>query len=200
MTQKVIFLKKSRVVYQQEGERNFHSFYNLVYGASESELSTYGLKSSMISQYSYLNQSSASMSPTNDDKTNYRLVNDAMRISNFDSALVKTIWSLVAVVIHLGDLKFDDEKDQNNNNTTSNGEKNGRNVASGAQVAHESMDTVRMIAKLLNIDESELVKALTSRLIASGSKEVVTTFHTAKEASYARDALAKVKLKRIILE
>ena len=181
-------------MYQQEGERNFHSFYNLVYGASESELSTYGLKSSMISQYSFLNQSSASMSPTHDDKTNYRLVNDAMRISNFDSALVKTIWSLVAVVIHLGDLKFDDEKDQNNN-MTSDGEKNGRNVASGAQVAHESMDTVRIIAKLLNIDESELVKALTSRLIASGSKEVVTTFHTAKEASYARDALAKVKLK-----
>lgn len=184
---------KSRVVYQQEGERNFHSFYNLVYGANEADLREYGLKPGMINQYNYLNQSSASLSPNHDDKSNYRLVNDAMRISNFDPTLVKTIWGLVAAVIHLGNLKFEthDEKDHNNN-TNSNNMVNGDKGE--AKVAHESMETVKTIANLLKIDESELVKALTSRVIASGSKEVVTTFHSAKEAAYARDALAKVNL------
>lgn len=193
-------------MYQQEGERNFHSFYNLVYGASESELREYGLKSNTISQYSYLNQSSASLSPNHDDKSNYRLVNDAMRIANFDAGLIKTIWSLVAAVIHLGNLKFveshdgDDnqEKDHNNNNKNKmNGFKENRannSAGGGAQVAQESMETVRAISSLIKIEENELVKALTSRLIASGSKEVVTTFHSVKEAAYARDALAKVSL------
>lgn len=198
------------MVYQQEGERNFHSFYNLVYGASESELREYGLKSSMIAQYNYLNQSSVSLTPNHDDKSNYRLVNDAMRIANFDPALIKTIWSLVAAVVHLGNLKFesrDDEvKDHNNNNSnkiingnlTTNGvsnnesRSNNNSTSGGAQVAQESMETIKTISKLIKIDEAELIKALTTRLIASGSKEVVTTFHSAKEAAYARDALAKV--------
>ena len=188
----IYFYIKSRVVYQQNGERNFHSFYYLVFGATESELNEFSLKSSMIDKYNYLNQSTASMSPNHDDKSNYRLVNEAMRISNFEPGLIKTIWSLVAAVIHLGNLNFEaveDDTDHNNNNNKSSERSGGH-----ARVCQESMSTVRVISKLFNIDDNELVKALTSRLIASGSKELVTTFHSVKEAAYARDALAKVVL------
>ena len=181
--------KKSRVVYQQNGERNFHSFYNLIYGASESELNEFSLKPSMLGNYTYLKQSASDTLSKHDDKANYRLVNEAMRITNFDPSLVKTIWSIVASVIHLGNISFesvDDEKDQNNNSKNANSER------AHAKVSGESMEQIKIISKLLNIDEDELVKALTSRLIASGSKELMTTFHSVKEASYARDALAKV--------
>lgn len=181
-------LEKSRVVYQQNGERNFHSFYYLVFGANEPELNEFSLKPSMMDKYNYLNQSTASMSANHDDKSNYRLVNEAMRISNFEPGLIKTIWGLVAAVIHLGNLKFEAVEDTDHNNNNKSSERSGGH----ARVCQESMDTVKVISKLLNIDENELVKALTSRLIASGSKELVTTFHSAKEAAYARDALAKV--------
>ena len=143
----------------------------------------------MLGNYTYLKQSASDTLSKHDDKTNYRLVNEAMRITNFDSSLVKTIWSIVASVIHLGNISFesvDDEKDQNNNSKTGNSER------AHAKVAQESMEQIKIISKLLDIGEDELVKALTSRLIASGSKELMTTFHSVKEASYARDALAKV--------
>ena len=144
----------------------------------------------MLGNYTYLKQSASDTLSKHDDKTNYRSVNEAMRITNFDPSLVKTIWSIVASVIHLGNISFesvDDEKDQNNNNS-----KNANSERAHAKVARESMEQIKIISKLLDIDEDELVKALTSRLIASGSKELMTTFHSVKEASYARDALAKV--------
>ena len=56
------------------------------------------------------------------------------------------------------------------------------------------VNEIKIISKLLKIDEAELKKALTTRLIASGSKELVTKTHSVKEAFYARDALAKVFL------
>lgn len=149
----------------------------------------------MLGNYTYLKQSASDTLSKHDDKANYRLVNEAMRITNFDPYLVKTIWSIVASVIHLGNISFesvDDEKDQNNNSKNANSER------AHAKVSGESMEQIKIISKLLNIDEDELVKALTSRLIASGSKELMTTFHSVKEASYARDALAKVTSSLII--
>ena len=46
-------LEKSRVAFQQKGERNFHSFYQLIYGATN--LKTYGLNNSS-SDYFLINQ------------------------------------------------------------------------------------------------------------------------------------------------
>lgn len=103
-------------MYQQQGERNFHSFYNLLYGASDSELSELGLKSSDLGKYVYINQGGLNVSNGMDDKQNYRLVNEAMRISNFDKNLIKTIWSLVASIVHLGNLKFESNDTDLNNN------------------------------------------------------------------------------------
>lgn len=185
---------KSRVVYQQTGERNFHSFYYLVYGAPEADMNEYALKSSMINQYNYLNQSGSASNQMNDDKSNFRLVNDAMRISNFEPELIKTIWSIVAAVIHLGNLKFESNEKDLNNNTNSRATSPEKDDGSGGhtRVCEESMHEIKIVSKLLKLDESELIKALTSRLIASGSKELVTTFHSVKEAAYARDALSKV--------
>lgn len=178
-------LEKSRVVYQQEGERNFHSFYNLIYGASEQELKEYSLKPSDITKYKYLNQGGPSTNLIGDDKQSFRVVNESMKTSNFDASLIKTIWGIVSSIIHLGNLQFEsNEKDVNNNND--------KNMNGQAKLSDQSMNEIKLISKLLKIDEAELKKALTTRLIASGSKELVTKTHSVKEAYYARDALAKV--------
>ncbi|CAF0752373.1 unnamed protein product [Brachionus calyciflorus] len=178
-------LEKSRVVYQQKGERNFHSFYYLLYGASESELNEYNLKASDFKKYSFINQGGDKISNGMDDKQNFRLVNEAMKISNFDKSLIKTIWSIVASVVHLGNLKFEsNERDLNNNPV--NGSKH-----SEAKLTDECLKEIKIVSKLLKLDEKDLIKALTTRLIASGSRELVTTHHSVLEANYARDALAK---------
>merc|ERR1719249_246446 len=50
-------LEKSRVINQQEGERNFHSFYQLLQGAPEADLARLHL-SRNLSEFSYVNQTS----------------------------------------------------------------------------------------------------------------------------------------------
>jgi myosin I len=172
-------------VYQQVGERNFHSFYNLLFGASDSELKDFGLKQSDLINYSYINQGGSHIHNNMNDKQNYRLVNDAMKIANFDQNLIKTIWNIVSSIIHLGNLKFEsDESDHNNNN-------NNNNSNQQAKLSNVSIKSIKEIAKLLKIDENGLVLALTSRTIATGHKDIVKTFLTEKEALYARDSLAK---------
>ena len=181
-------LEKSRVIFQQDGERNFHSFYNLIYGASDQELKEYSLKASDITKYRYLNQGGPSLNLIGDDKQSFRVVNESMKTSNFDPSLIKTIWSIVASIIHLGNLQFEsNEKDINNNSDN--------NMNGQAKLSDQSMNEIKLISKLLKFEENELKKALTTRLIASGSKELVTKTHSVKEAFYARDALAKVTLK-----
>lgn len=174
------------MVYQQVGERNFHSFYNLLAGLSDSELKDFGLMSDW-SKYTFINQGGESSKNQIDDKKNYRLVNEAMKIANFEPELITTIWGIVASVIHLGNVNFEPVtgKDMNNNN-----DKNSAEV----QIHRDSLHAIKTIAKLLSIDENELKMALTSRLLATGSKDVLTTYHSLKDALYAKDAFAKVRL------
>ena len=154
----------------------------MVHGASDADLREYGLKNSDSNRFHYLNQGGPNISNKADDQKNFRLVNDAMRIANFEPELIKTIWQMVSAVILLGNVKLEEnDKDINNNDGGS------------TRISSDSMENVKSIAKLLKVNENDLKTALTSRLLATGrGKDVLTTYHSATEASYAKDAFAKV--------
>jgi myosin heavy subunit len=64
---------------------------------------------------------------------------------------------------------------------------------SAAKVSDDSLKKeIKTITNLLSINEADFVKSLTSRLIATGSKDLVNKELTIADATYARDALAKV--------
>lgn len=154
-------------------------------GSSDSELKNYGFKSSDLSKYLYINQGGVNSQNNNDDKQNYRLVNDAMRIANFQPALIKTVWSIVAAIIHLGNVGFiSKETDQNNNSGASD-------KFDQVEIERKSLEAVKLISKLIEVDEDELKKVLTSRQFATGNGEIVTKLHSNKDALYAKDAFAK---------
>lgn len=176
-------------MYQQLGERNFHSFYNLLLGASESELREFGLKLSDASNYNYIKQGGTQTGNNINDKQNYKSVNDAMKIACFDHQLIKTIWSIIASIIHLGNIKFEPNETDLNNNRNSGQQQ--------TKINKETLKSVKEIAKLLKVDESNLIEALTSRIIATGHKDIVKTFLSVQEAIYARDSLAKAMYEQL---
>jgi myosin I len=190
------------------GERNFHSFYSLLHGASAAELAEFSLNSSAAT-YTFTSGGGNGvdrLSNVNDDKQNYRQVNDAFRVANFESATVKTIWSIVAAILHLGNVKFssrdEEEKDMNNNSgkssskTQTNAADNNNNN-NRAKISDDSLKLIKCIAGLLRLEEADLISAMTSRLIATGHKDLVTTYLTVKDAYYAKDALAKAMYEQL---
>lgn len=91
-------LEKSRVVKQQPGERNFHSFYQLLYG--ETNLQEYGLHLT-ADEYYYVNQGKCSKVPKIDDKRDYQQLKQAFKTVGFSVDETSTVWKIVAAIIHL---------------------------------------------------------------------------------------------------
>jgi myosin-1 len=92
-------LEKSRVVFQQKGERNFHSFYQILSGSPEDKLSRYGL-SRDASAYTFLRQGGDPRVASIDDKADMRAVNEAIKTIGFNQH-TDTLWNIVAAIIHL---------------------------------------------------------------------------------------------------
>ena len=91
-------LEKSRVVKQQLGERNFHSFYQLLYG--ENNLQEYGINLKP-EDYGYINQGNCCKVARIDDKRDYQQVKQAFKIVGFTQDEISIIWKIVAAILHL---------------------------------------------------------------------------------------------------
>ncbi|CAF3153265.1 unnamed protein product [Rotaria sp. Silwood2] len=170
-------LEKSRVVKQQLGERNFHSFYQLLYG--ENNLQEYGLNHK-AEDYYYINQGNCCKVPKIDDKNDYQQVKQAFKIVGFTQDEISIIWKIVAAILHLGNLKFTDVDGEHCSITRSN----------------DKNDQLKWISKLLSCEESEISSALTSRVVAARN-EVIQARQNMTRAYYGRDALTKALYERL---
>ena len=90
----IIYLEKSRVVYQTPGERCYHSFYQLLTGATPDE--TNNLQLYEPHHFWYLNQSGCYQVDGIDDKAEYADVKHAMGVVGFNKEEADTVWQLVA--------------------------------------------------------------------------------------------------------
>ncbi|XP_069680956.1 unconventional myosin ID isoform X2 [Periplaneta americana] len=167
-------LEKSRVILQQLGERNFHSFYQLLRGSSESELKNLHLTRDPDA-YFYTMQGKASKVNTINDSADHKATNSAFRTLGFSSEEIDTVWRIVAAILHLGNITFKSQEEV---------------------TLPEDLGVVNKAAAMLNVTAAELSKALSERVIAARG-EIMQKTHTLPEAEYGRDAFAKAVYDRL---
>uniref|UniRef100_A0A671XFR3 Unconventional myosin-Id n=1 Tax=Sparus aurata TaxID=8175 RepID=A0A671XFR3_SPAAU len=166
-------LEKSRVIFQQSGERSFHSFYQLLRGAPDSLLRSLHIQKDPTA-YNYIKVGGQIKSSINDG-ADFKAVADAMKVIGFTGDEVQTVYKILATILHLGNLTFG---------------------VDGDVTLIENPKLVSILRELLSTKEENVEKAMLYRTVATG-RDVIEKQHTIQEASYGRDALAKAMYERL---
>ncbi|XP_072029754.1 unconventional myosin-Id-like [Amphiura filiformis] len=168
-------LEKSRVIHQQQGERSFHSFYQLLSATPEDLLQEFQLKRD-VSLYNYVSQGNAAVVKSLNDKRDYKAVMHALQDLGFTKEEQKTMWTLVASILHLGNVEFDSEDNESSHITNT--------------------EEQEILSGLLGVTKEDLEKAFCFRVVAARG-EVMEKGHTKQDAYYGRDAFAKAIYERL---
>ncbi len=166
-------LEKSRVCRQDPGERNFHIFYLTCSNTFPAEWkSEFGLKAA--EHYYYINQGGCFAVDGMDDGEWFTEMNQALLTLGFDRT--KDIFSLIAGILHLGNISFVE------------------NSAGNAMLSESSGEEAKLAAKCFEVKASQLIERLTSATLSDASSKSNSSIRlnlTVEKAEINRDAVAK---------
>ena len=97
-------LERSRLVFQPLKERNYHVFYQLVAGATESERQEWGLLP--VEHFDYLNQGGAPVIEGVDDKADFDATRQSLTTIGVSQNKQAQIFGLLSALLHLGNVKI----------------------------------------------------------------------------------------------
>ncbi|EDN90804.1 hypothetical protein SS1G_00204 [Sclerotinia sclerotiorum 1980 UF-70] len=161
-------LERSRLVFQPLKERNYHVFYQLVAGATESETKELDLKP--VEQFDYLNQGSSPTIDGVDDKAEFEALKGSLATIGVDASQQADIFKLLAALLHLGDVKITASRTDS--------------------VLAPNEPALLKATALLGVDPVEFAKwTVKKQLITRGEK--ITSNLTQQQAIVVRDSVAK---------
>ncbi|XP_060116388.1 unconventional myosin-IXa isoform X4 [Heteronotia binoei] len=181
-------LEKSRLVYQEHNERNYHVFYYLLAGASEEERSAFHLK--QPDEYHYLNQMTKKpprqswddcyydsepdcFSVEGEDlKHDFERLQLAMEMVGFLPKTRRQIFSLLSAILHLGNICYKKKTYRDDSIDICNPE------------------VLPIVSELLEVKEEMLFEALITRKTVTVGEKLVLPYKLA-EAVTVRNSMAK---------
>ncbi|KAM7102073.1 unconventional myosin-IXa isoform 3-T6 [Ciconia maguari] len=181
-------LEKSRLVYQEQNERNYHVFYYLLAGASEEERSAFHLK--QPEEYHYLNQMTKkplrqswddycydsepdSFSVEGEDlKHDFERLQLAMEMVGFLPKTRRQIFSLLSAILHLGNIRYKKKTYRDDSIDICNPE------------------ILPIVSELLEVKEEMLFEALVTRKTVTVGEKLILPYKLA-EAVTVRNSMAK---------
>jgi len=166
-------LEKSRIVTQTLGERNYHVFYQLLTAADTDPALATELRLQAPELFYYTNQSGVTTVDGISDDKDYEEVLESLDILKFDVDKKKSIWKVVAGVLHFGNIKFKVKKINN--------------AEDGSEISNP--DVLEHAASLWGCAAADLGRCLTTR--SMGLREVIHVAYTVNQAQDARDAMVK---------
>ncbi|EKM84062.1 hypothetical protein AGABI1DRAFT_117513 [Agaricus bisporus var. burnettii JB137-S8] len=166
-------LEKGRVVGQVENERNFHIFYQFTKGASGEQRDAFGLQGPEA--YAYTSMSNCLEVQDIDDVKDYADTIKAMDIIGLSPEEQNEIFKMLAVVLWLGNVQFQEMDDGN------------------AMISDTGVTD--FVAYLLEVDGALVQKSLTQRIVETqrGGRRgsIYDVPLNPAQASSGRDALSK---------
>ncbi|OWA53056.1 Myosin-IIIb [Hypsibius exemplaris] len=168
-------LEKSRVTHRSAGETNFHIFHHMLSTFSAEQLKKFKLNG--VTNSGYLADSLADPSS---ERTARKLdgLTEGLTTIGFSLAEQDAIFSILAAIIHLGCVKFDDHPE------------------TGQPFERSSQKSIRNSASLLKIDRVRLHNQLQNLEIYSRG-EVISRPYTRTEAEDCRDSISKALYNRL---
>ncbi|CAL2029136.1 unnamed protein product [Caenorhabditis brenneri] len=170
-------LEKSRVVHQNEGDRNFHIFYQLCAGADKNLKSSLGIGD--LQYYNYLNMSGVFKADDTDDGKEFESTLHAMKVVGVNEQDQLEVLRIVSAVLHIGNISFSEEN----------------NFA-----AVSGKDYLEFPAFLLGLTNGDIEAKLTGRKMESKwgtQKEEIDMKLNVEQANYTRDAWVKAIYARL---
>ncbi|EDV95387.1 GH17916 [Drosophila grimshawi] len=162
-------LEKSRIVTQAPGERNYHVFYEMLGGLSETERAKYGLLEA--DKYFYLNQGATDCAS---GRVDWASLLSAMQVLGVTEGEREGIVRVLAAVLHLGNVYFH--------------RRQLRHGQEGVEIGSDA--EIKWAAHLLHISAEGMHRALTSRTTEARAERLHTPLGI-DQALDARDAFAK---------
>ncbi|XP_059490432.1 unconventional myosin-IXa-like isoform X2 [Neocloeon triangulifer] len=166
-------LEKSRICSQGRNERNYHVFYYLLSGSSDSEKKSLHLKN--VEDYNYLNRSKVRELENVDERYEFSRLKQSLEMVGFSAEKQRRLFAVLSAVLLLGNIEFSPRKSTYHHDEA---------------VGVKNEEVVSLISELLRVKEETLLGALTAKR-AKASGETLIINYRLPEAIAARDAMAK---------